>query len=207
MNETEWLTGRSPNFLFDYVCRRSSARKARLFAVACARRVPELLADDRCRQVIELSEMYADGLVPYSQLKGLFPDNAHPNTSELNAAWWCTRLGKVQAPQLVASFASAVVAVHRNHDFGRELAAQAEIVRDIFRNPFHPVAFDPRWRTADAVGLARAIYEDRAFERMPLLEDALMDAGCGDEQVIGHCRGGGQHVRGCWVVDLVLGKE
>src|SRR5262245_46715244 len=105
MDETQWLTGGSPNFLFDHVCRQSSARKARLFAVASARRVPELFTDDRCRRAIELSEMYADGLVPYSQLKGLFPDNAHPSTSELNAAWWCTRLGKVQAPQLAASFA------------------------------------------------------------------------------------------------------
>jgi hypothetical protein len=81
------------------------------------------------------------------------------------------------------------------------------LAHDIFGNPFRPAAFDPRWRTPDTVGLARAIYEDRAFERMPLLADALMDAGCADEQVLGHCRGDGPHVRGCWVVDLVLGKE
>jgi hypothetical protein len=86
-------------------------------------------------------------------------------------------------------------------------SAPAAFLRDIFGNPFRPVAFDPRWRTGDAVGLARAIYEDRAFERLPLLADALMDAGCADEQVLGHCRSEGPHVRGCWVVDLVLGKE
>ena len=73
-------------------------------------------------------------------------------------------------------------------------------------NP-RPVAFDPRWRTADAVGLARGMYEDRALDRLPLLADALMDAGCADEQVLGHCRSEGPHVRGCWVVDLVLGKS
>jgi hypothetical protein len=83
----------------------------------------------------------------------------------------------------------------------------SELIRDIFGNPFRPVAFDPRWRTADAVGLARGINEDRAFDRLPLLADALMDAGCADEQVLGHCRSDGPHVRGCWVVDLVLGKE
>jgi hypothetical protein len=81
------------------------------------------------------------------------------------------------------------------------------IFRCVFGNPFHPVAFDPRWRTADTVGLARGIYEDRAFDRLPLLADALMDAGCADEQVLEHCRSEGPHVRGCWVVDLVLGKE
>ena len=81
------------------------------------------------------------------------------------------------------------------------------VLRDIFGNPFRPVAFDPRWQTSDVVGLARAIYDDKAFERMPILADALMDAGCEKEQIIAHCRGDGPHVRGCWVVDLVLGKE
>jgi len=94
----------------------------------------------------------------------------------------------------------------------RELAdrvygKQARIARDIFGNPFRPVAFDTRWRTSDALGLARAIYDEKAFDRMPILADALMDAGCADEQIIAHCRGDGPHVRGCWVVDLVLGKE
>ena len=62
-------------------------------------------------------------------------------------------------------------------------------------------------RSTDAVGVARAIYDDRAFDRLPILADALMDAGCDDEQILAHCRGPGPHVRGCWVVDLVLGKE
>ena len=90
---------------------------------------------------------------------------------------------------------------------GRPCQSQADLVRDLVGNPFRPIAVDTRWRTADVIGLARAVYEDRAFERMPLLADALMDAGCDDEQVLGHCRGDGPHVRGCWVVDLVLGKE
>jgi len=65
----------------------------------------------------------------------------------------------------------------------------------------------PSWLTADVVTLARGIYEDRAFDRLPLLADALMDAGCDDDQILAHCHGPGPHVRGCWVVDLVLGKE
>jgi hypothetical protein len=88
-----------------------------------------------------------------------------------------------------------------------EAAVQSDLVRDIFGNPFRPVTFDPRWRTSDVVGLAQAIYDDKAFERMPILGDALMDAGCEEEQIIAHCRGDGPHVRGCWVVDLVFGNE
>jgi hypothetical protein len=87
-----------------------------------------------------------------------------------------------------------------------EKVKQSKLVRDIF-NPFRHSNFDNRWRTAYLVGLARAIYEDRAFERLPILADAVMDAGCEDEQIISHCRSEGPHVRGCWVVDLVLGKE
>ncbi|VTT97628.1 Uncharacterized protein (Fragment) OS=uncultured bacterium PE=4 SV=1 [Gemmataceae bacterium] len=89
-----------------------------------------------------------------------------------------------------------------------EEVCQAAIVRDIFGNPFRPVAVDPAWLTADVVALARGIYEERAFDRMPILADALQDAGCDNDDVLTHCRdASATHVRGCWVVDLVLGKE
>ena len=81
------------------------------------------------------------------------------------------------------------------------------IVRDIFGNPFRPAAFDPAWRTPTAVALASGMYESRDFGAMPILADALQDAGCDSDEVLGHCRGPGPHVCGCWVVDLVLGKE
>jgi len=84
---------------------------------------------------------------------------------------------------------------------------QAEVVRCVLGNPFLPVTFDPKWRTETAVALASGIYAERAFDRMPILADALQDAGCEDEHLLAHCREPGPHVRGCWVVDLVLGKE
>ena len=83
----------------------------------------------------------------------------------------------------------------------------AALVRDIFGNPFRPVAFDPRWRTADTVAIAGKMYDARDFAAMPILADALMEAGCEDEQILTHCRSDGPHARGCWVVDGVLGKE
>src|SRR5262245_35795221 len=64
--------------------------------------------------------------------------------------------------------------------------------------------FDPHWRTDDILGLARGIYRDRAFDRMPVLSDALMDAGCANKEIIAHCRAKTTHHRGCWVLDLIL---
>ena len=90
----------------------------------------------------------------------------------------------------------------------REEEAQFHLVREIFGNPFRPVGFDPAWLTSDVTLLAQGIYEDRAFDRMPILADALQDAGCEDEQILAHCRDAAlTHVRGCWVVDLIWGKS
>jgi hypothetical protein len=83
----------------------------------------------------------------------------------------------------------------------------APVVRDILGNPLRPAALDPEWLTADVRGLAAAAYEDRAFDRLPILADALADARCADEAMLGHCRDGSPHVRDCWVVDLILSKD
>jgi hypothetical protein len=81
------------------------------------------------------------------------------------------------------------------------------IMRDIFGNPFRPVSFSPSWRSDTAIALAKQMYESRDFGAMPILADALQDAGCDSEDVLNHCRNASAtHVRGCWVVDLVLGK-
>jgi hypothetical protein len=91
---------------------------------------------------------------------------------------------------------------------GRQVVpVAAALLRDVFGHRAAPVGDPGPWRTADALALARGIYDEQAFDRLPLLADALMDAGCADERVIAHCRSDGPHVRGCWVVDLVLGRE
>jgi hypothetical protein len=87
-----------------------------------------------------------------------------------------------------------------------EGTAQAALLRDIVGNPFLPVALDPAWHTHQVVTLARAIYDERAFDRLPVLADALEEAGCIDPGILAHCRGPGPHVRGCWPVDLLLGE-
>lgn len=84
---------------------------------------------------------------------------------------------------------------------------QATLLRDLFGNPFRPVGFSPEWRTDTVAALARQMYDSRDFSAMPILADALQDAGCDNDDILNHCRSGGVHVRGCWVVDLALGKE
>jgi hypothetical protein len=83
------------------------------------------------------------------------------------------------------------------------------LCRCIFKNPFRPASLDPgwlAWNDGTVVKLARSIYEERAFDRLPILADALEEAGCTDADMLAHCRGPGPHVRGCWVVDTLLGK-
>ena len=90
------------------------------------------------------------------------------------------------------------------HEMNARLAVHC---RDVFGNPFRPIAADPAWLTFDVLALARGIYAERAFDRLPILADALQDAGCASEDVLNHCRDTNiSHVRGCWVVDVVLGK-
>ena len=96
---------------------------------------------------------------------------------------------------------------NRDESMRRETANQIALVREIFGNPFHPITFASSWRTSTAVTLASQMYKSRDFSAMPILADALQDAGCDSADVLDHCRGPGPHVRGCWVVDLVLGKE
>ena len=89
----------------------------------------------------------------------------------------------------------------------RERDGQVGVLKDIVGDPFRPAPFDAGWRTSSAVGIARQMYQLREFSAAPILADALQDAGCENADILDHCRGPGPHVRGCWVVDLILGKE
>jgi hypothetical protein len=83
---------------------------------------------------------------------------------------------------------------------------QCAWLRCLFVNPFRRVMIDPSWLTSTVATLAEGIYAERAFDRLPILADALMDAGCDNADVLNHCRDIGPHVRGCWVVDLLTGR-
>jgi len=95
----------------------------------------------------------------------------------------------------------------------RERKQLARVLREIIGNAFTPPRFEPAWRTDNVVALAKGIFEERAFDRMVILADALLDADCDEESILRHCRGTEvgvkeqpQHIRGCWVIELILGR-
>jgi hypothetical protein len=234
MTEGEWLHGDDLAAKVYYLGEGYSFRKARLFAVACGRSVRALAADPTVRGLLTFLERVADdprqvgrdelyeSLSLASRL--LTPGLPHPEEFPAQAVDWAFRALPdrmmlaaatlcAQAESRIAREASRDVPVDSFDPARQVLFDQTALghyrafLLDIAGNPFRSVAWDPAWRTADALGLARGIYDERAIDRLPLLADALMDAGCDNEAVIGHCRSNGPHVRGCWVVDRVLGKE
>jgi hypothetical protein len=119
------------------------------------------------------------------------------------------RFGVQQAQAIVSQYAPYLSELPSAAVAAAVLRPLADILRDIFGNPFRPVALDPAWLTwnnATVPAIARHVYDDRAYHDMPILADALEDAGCTDPSILNHCRGNRLHVRGCWVIDLLLGN-
>jgi hypothetical protein len=117
----------------------------------------------------------------------------------------------IEAASVAAGLEGAKRGVYASFCSAKQQSLRTEHTRflhNIFGNPFRPVAFDAAWRTSTAVMLARGMYESRDFSPMPILADALQDAGCDSADILNHCRDPrATHVRGCWVVDLTLGKS
>src|SRR5262249_49188307 len=89
----------------------------------------------------------------------------------------------------------------------REVWAElASLLRDVIPSPFHPVLLDPAWRTPTVISIGTVIYDERQFEDLPILADALEEAGCSQEEILSHCRGPGPHARGCWLLEAILGR-
>jgi hypothetical protein len=216
MTEAEWLACDDVNELLDLA--RKSDRKARLFACGCCRQIERLLKYDENLRAVEVSELYADGLAKPAGLRAAARKAKEVASSlrfEAEVAMKLSLYATKDAAEAAALAAEVRLNVSRvAHYCWTAVSAtagkrpnQPALVRDIFGNPFRPVAPDPRWLTSTAVALADGIYADRAFDRLPILADALEEAGCDDADVLAHCRSDGPHARGCWVVDLVLGKS
>jgi hypothetical protein len=234
MTEAEWLAYGDPGPMLEWLQGKVSDRKLRLFSVACCRRVWERL-EEGGRHAVEVAERFADGEADAQQFKRarlISQESREPAGwgGEQACAWYTTdkfawRAAEGAARASAGIFSRAWDLAARKADRTRSRvdrqavgaiaqleqaaasAAQADLLRDIFGNPVRPVTFSPDWQTDTAVSLARQMYESREFGAMPILADALQDAGCDNEDILTHCRGSGPHVRGCWVVDLVLGKE
>jgi hypothetical protein len=164
-----------------------------------------LLSDVRSRQAVEIAEEYAEGQATVAALDAAY-DVAYEAAYELDQAGLGAR--RSSALYSAGNVAARTVSAPAFPAFEpAAVASQMEIIHDIFGNPFHPATLDPAWRTPSVVNLADAIYDNRAFDCMPLLAGALEEAGYRDAEVLEHCRGPRPHVRGCWVVDLILGKS
>jgi hypothetical protein len=199
MTEDEWLACEDPFEMWTFLLRNQATdRKLRLFAVACCRRLFHLPADDRNRNAVEVAEQYADGRATYNELmKG----RASIGTSDLSVV-----LAHAASPIAAHAAEWGIRGARLAADERVERVTQSALLRCIF-NPFRPVTLNPAWRTSNAIALAQSIYDDRAFDRLPILADALEDAGCDNADILNHCRQRGEHVRGCWVVDLILGRS
>lgn len=184
-----------------------SDRKLRLFACACAREFSALFFDQACEDAIEITEWFCDGEAERSEL-GQADSMAQAVAKQSRGEVARAAQVVVDATELhamwAASYTSSQVVSEATRD--QEIAHRCNLLRDIFGNPFRPVTLEPRWLSSTVLDLARTIYDEKLFERMPILGDALLDAGCDSEEIIQHCQGAGSHVRGCWVVDLLLGK-
>jgi len=159
---------------------------------------------------VDLTERWADGFATDEELHQAAElaeaNEWHFDTLTARANTGAERLAAI-TEDIETCYDSTRCAEHATWDDFGERRGQTDLIRDIFGNPFRPVTFDPAWRTTIAVQLAQGMYDSRDFAAMPILADALQDAGCDNADILDHCRGAGPHVRGCWVVDLVLGKE
>jgi hypothetical protein len=188
----------------------------------------QLLVAERSRKAVEVAERLADGLVSedegevaYASAESVaffIPDGAPPEHHEQRSAAISAALAALDEPYAATEAAQNAVVFHdcfagKHEGVPHETAAaetdeQAHLLREVIGNPFRPAVILPEWRTSKVLALALGIYEEQAFDRMPILADALQDAGCEIEYILNHCRDAKRpHVRGCWVVDLILRKD
>ncbi len=224
MTEQEWLECTDPEKMLAFLRGKASERKLRLLACACCRRIWHLLTDERSRKAVEVAERFADGLASETERATaecdafnldhylIEMDEFYHGSHWFRDAAMFAAVAAASETLCIDAVSSAISTARRTLEIiaaEREWnpTVQGRVFRDLFPSPFRPVTLDPACRTQAVVQLARSLYEERRFEDMPVLADALEEAGCQDAVILEHCRGPGPHVRGCWVLDLVLGKE
>lgn len=204
MNGETWKTCDDPIRMLKSLRGKAAARSLALFAVAACRRDSDLMDDERSCLAVEWSERAIEGLANWD-------DGPDDGDCYLMAAA-ANRCMAVAGSLLKKDNADAErwaceVAELLLEEEEENYESLASLIREVFGNPFRSVSLNPAWLTPDVLSLARGIYEERTFDRMPILADALQDAGCTNDDILNHCREENHtHVRGCWVVDLLLGK-
>lgn len=222
MNEGEWLACADPFGMVDFLGPARSERKFRLFGCACVRGVWEYLSDV-LRQATETCERFADGLATVEELRAAeaMADAAYEGWGDAIAdhgaiavsalcsrkPWFPMGDGSSGGIAAVAGFAWSNEKTPFHIANQKAKKVHCGLLRDLFGNPFRTVTLDRRRLPAAVKQLAGTIYEERAFERLPILADALEETGHTQADILNHFRQPGVHVRGCWGLDLLLGKE
>lgn len=203
MTESEWLRCTESQKMLTDPDRGRSTRQWNLILCGISRIDWDLLKDEGCRRAVEIAEQNEDGLASRRELEAAH-DAAVRASMEMQ--------GKEKL-EVVRAAGKAYRATVRPGVLGPPVSVaedrrRCEVIRDILGPlPFRPMTIEPDWRTPDVTVLARQIYDERSFDRLPELADALERAGCSNLEVLNHCRSTGEHWRGCWVLDLLLGKE
>ncbi len=221
MTEQEWLAGTDALGMDSYLwdSRRGSERKGMLFAVGCCRRLWPLLIDERSQRAVQAGEEYADGVMAAAEPEVIWREafDAHKRTKTAitrSAAECACTVVCGQATEVITNVV-IVCATGISHDNpAYDAAVYSHLLRCIFGNPFRPVSINPTWLTPTVTNLAATAYQERILPsgeldtaRLSVLADALEEAGCDNSDILTHLRGPGPHVRGCWVVDMLLMKE
>jgi hypothetical protein len=207
MTEQEWLACNDPDAMLALLRGKASDRKLRLFAVAYWR-----LLDERRHEAVSIAQARGNALPirsPPAQEREF--DEAVESLADGEVPPFPVPPGADEDPFVLANCALES-GCHGKWMWKQgpitHYEAEAALLREVFGPlPFRPVTNASTWRTANVTALARSIYGDRDFDRLPILADALEDAGCDNADILNHCRQPGEHVRGCWVVDVALGKE
>jgi hypothetical protein len=224
MNEDEWLACTDPELMLCHLGSAISCRKLRLFTCAWGYEEWQRMTDERSRDAVVVAEQFADGLASPEELISAF--NAAHEARKAIPLILGGRHGKgvkSQDGSRASKYAAGVARNAANPELSRRMprhtasgrnaarrVALANYLRDIFGNPFRNISVDflwMEWNDNTIARLAYAIYDEYAFDRLPILADALEEAGCTDADILNHCRQPSEHVRGCWVVDLLLGKS
>ena len=218
MTEAEWDACGDAEVMLAFLKGQVNRRKMRLFACSCCRRIWSRLSDERSRRAVEAAERYADGLISHADLKQAWAASSEAiqgpvvsYSGQSVAAYAVKHAADPNRFSLVEAISMASHAgIYSQNHWLAEKAAQAILLHDQLPNPFRPIVLDQSWlawNDSAARKLAQSLYDDCAFDHLPLLADALEDAGCANQAILDHCRSGGEHVKGCWAVDLLLGKS
>lgn len=219
----------SPWGLLATVAERGGERKPRLLACAWCRHILDHLPPGRpargvsrdwLRGVIAAAERVADGPAFPTEVPVRIPTSDEAAVVSTTPAaqmvgWLTFAPGSFEPalfeemPALAARLLGSGESADWYPEFERRQSELNALILELFGPQPDLPRVDPEWRTwnnGDVLNLAKTIYDDHRFDLLPILADALEEAGCDDSEILVHCRGGGPHARGCWVVDLILEK-